>query len=157
MSWWGVFVLTVMAVPVLLVVGLCVTDYRHNRRIRTQPGRTVESIRQRLERERADEAAAGALTEVIPTTQPTLKDDPTDRMSPVDLPKRHRRYVQQPLRSPSRPPSAPPEGELMHRVLEGLRKLPEERPGPAYLWPGADPDLKAERNFLLLYQEKEDL
>ena len=47
-------VLVVMAVPLVWIVVLLISDARHNRRVRAEPERTVAGIRERLEREQAE-------------------------------------------------------------------------------------------------------
>jgi hypothetical protein len=46
-SGWAVFVLAVMAMPVLLVAGVMWADAQHNRRIRTNRSRSAYGIRER--------------------------------------------------------------------------------------------------------------
>jgi hypothetical protein len=132
MTWWGVFVLAVIAVPVVSVICLSVADARHNRRIRASPSRSVDGIRERVEREHAEQAAANAQTEVLPVIQPASDDEPTVRLPPVARSKRSRCYAQR------------PDPELMWRVLDGLRKLPDASPPrtkpPEPDWPHPDPD-----------------
>lgn len=117
-------VLVVMAVPVVLVVVLLVSDARHNRRVRSQPERTAAGIRQRVTRENAEADAASAPTEVLPRTAPAPTDEPTVELPPV-LPKRTRPYAQRPRPYPRRPLSSPP-ADLAARVLQGLRDLDKE-------------------------------
>jgi len=140
MSWWGVFVLAVIAVPVVLVIYLSVADARHNRRIRASPSRSVDGIRERVEREHAEQAAS-ASTEVLPVIEPIPDDEPTVRLRPALLPKRSRRYVQRPPHPYPRRPLPQPPTDLMARVLRGLRDLPDDSP-PAP-WPDSDPDTKS--------------
>ncbi|MFI5588144.1 hypothetical protein ACIA5G_24035 [Amycolatopsis sp. NPDC051758] len=110
-----------MAVPLVWVMVLLVGDWRHNRRIRARPERTVVGIRQRVQGERARADAADAPTEVLPRIQPAPADESTERLPPV-LPKRTRPYVDQLTPNP-RTPLARPETELMQRVLDGLHHL----------------------------------
>jgi hypothetical protein len=117
-------VLVVMAVLLVCVVVLLVSDARHNRRVRSRPERTVAGIRERVKGERADADAASARTVVLPRIQPALADEPTEPLRPV-LPKRSRPYPQRPTPYP-RKPHQRPEAELARRVLEGLRNLDKE-------------------------------
>ncbi len=113
-------VLVVVAMPVVLVVVLLVSDAKHNRRVRARPERTVAGIRARVRGERAEDEAASASTQVLPRIPP-LDDEPTEPL-PIVLPKRSRPYVQRPTPYPRRP-QVWPKGELMQRVLDGLRNL----------------------------------
>jgi hypothetical protein len=117
-------VLVVMAVLLVCVVVLLVSDARHNRRVRARPERTVAGIRERVKGERADADAASAPTEVLPRIQPAPADEPTEQLPPA-LPKRSRPYAQRPTPYP-RKPHQRPEAELARRVLEGLRNLDKE-------------------------------
>jgi hypothetical protein len=133
-------VLAVLAVPVVWVAVLLVSDARHNRRIRAQPNRTVAGIRRRLELERAEAEATNAPTEVLPAIQPASADEPTVPLRPV-LPMRTRPYAKRSAPNHRPPPPRPP-ADLMACVLDGLRNLPE-RPPPLPSWPPADPDAKS--------------
>ncbi|AEK40657.1 hypothetical protein [Amycolatopsis mediterranei] len=128
-------VLVVMAVPVVWIVVLLISDARHNRRVRARPERTVDGIRERVEREQAAADFASAPTEVFPAIQPAPADELTVELPPV-LPKRPRPYVQRPTPYP-RQPNRSPDPDLVARVLDGLRNLPD-RPPPS--WPSGDPD-----------------
>ncbi|MBE1500930.1 hypothetical protein H4696_008030 [Amycolatopsis lexingtonensis] len=130
-------VLVVMAVPVVWVLVVLISDAWHNRRVRAQPNRTVDGIRERLAREQAAADFASAPTEVLPRIQPAPADEPTVELPPV-LPKRTRPYVGKPTPYPRRPLSSPP-ADLAARVLQGLRNLPD-RPPPPPSWPPGDPD-----------------
>jgi hypothetical protein len=130
-------VLVVMAVPLVWVLVLLVSGARHNRRVRARPDRTVDGIRERLEREQAAADFASALTEVLPRIEPASADEPTVELPPV-LPKRPRPYVQRPTPY-ARQPNASPNPDLMARVLHGLRNLPD-RPSAPPSWPSGDPD-----------------
>lgn len=131
-------VLVIMAIPVVLVVVLLVSDARHNRRVRSRPERTVAGIRRRVKHENAEAEAASAPTEVLPRIQLAPADEPTVPLPQV-LPKRPRRYVQRPTPYPRRPRSSPP-AELAARVLQGLRDLPDLPRAP---WPDSDPGTKS--------------
>ncbi len=94
-------VFVVMAVPVVWVLVVLVSDAWHNRRVRAQPERTVDGIRERLEREQAEADFASAPTEVLPRIQPAPADESTVELPPI-LPKRTRPYVQRPRPHPRR-------------------------------------------------------
>ncbi|MEV5719371.1 hypothetical protein AB0L41_36265 [Amycolatopsis mediterranei] len=132
--------LVVLAVPLVWVLVVLISDARHNRRVRAQPERTVDGIRERLEREQAEVDFASAPTEVLPAVQPAPADEPTQPL-PRMLPKRPRRYVQQPTPQPRQPKSSP-DPDLMARVLHGLRQLPDRPPSPPS-WPQGDPDCQS--------------
>ncbi|WP_284742805.1 hypothetical protein [Amycolatopsis sp. RTGN1] len=117
-------VLVVMAVPVALIIVLLVSNARHNRRVRSQPERTVAGIRGRVTHENAEAEAANAPTEVLPVIQPAPADEPTVKLPPV-LPKRTRPYVGKPTPYPRRSLSSPP-ADIAARVLQGLRDLDKE-------------------------------
>lgn len=117
-------VFVVMAVPVVWVLVVLVSDAWHNRRVRAQPERTVDGIRERLEREQAEADFASAPTEVLPRIQPAPADESTVELPPI-LPKRTRPYVQRPRPHPRRSLSPPPP-DLVARVLDGLRNLDQE-------------------------------
>lgn len=129
-------VLVVMAVPVVWVLLVLISDAWHNRRVRARPERTVAGIRGRIKRENAEADFANAPTEVLPVIQPAWADEPTVELPPV-LPKRTRPYVDKPTPYRRRPLSPPP-AELAARVLQGLRNLPNRPPPPS--WPSGDPD-----------------
>ena len=138
MSGWAVCILVVLAVLAVAALVLSLADYRYNRHIRARPSRTVAGIRARVTRERAEAEASDAPTEVLPAIQPALADQPTDRLPRVGLPKRPRRYVQ--VQRGLRPPArfVVPDRAVMQRVLEGLRRLPNEPTSP--IWPDGKPD-----------------
>ncbi|MEU4517359.1 hypothetical protein AB0F52_01420 [Amycolatopsis sp. NPDC024027] len=117
-------VLVVIAIPVVLVIVLLVSDARHNRRVRSQPERTVAGIRGRVKRENAAAEAANAPTEVLPVIQPAPADKATVELPPL-LPKRTRPYVGKPKPYPRHSLSSPP-ADLAARVLQGLRDLDKE-------------------------------
>jgi hypothetical protein len=110
---WGVFVLVVMAVPVVLVAVVCVADARHNRRVRDDPSTSVEGIRRRLAQEQAEAELASHPTEVLPRIQPPDGHEHARRSRP----------------QPRRPPED--SGQVsMQRVVEGLQRLPSNRKEP---------------------------
>lgn len=131
-------VLVVIAVPLVCVVVLLVSDTRHNRRVRARPERTVAGIRERVKGERAEADAASAPTEVLPRIQPAPADEPTQPLPPV-LPKRSRPDAQRPTPYP-RKPHQRPEAELAQRVLDGLQNLPKTSRNSGEIGP-ADSDL----------------
>ena len=108
MTGWGVFILAVMAVPVVLVAVVCVADARDNRRVRDDPNTSVKGIRRRLAREQAEAELANRPTEVLPRIQPpSLGHERAGRPHPLP-----RRRLEEP--SPA----------TTHRVVEGLRRPP---------------------------------
>jgi hypothetical protein len=121
---WALLVLVVMAIPVVWVIGIIVSDARHNRRVRANPDRTVNGIRQRVRREQAAAEAMDAPTEVLPVIQLAPADEPTVELPPV-LPKRTRPSAERPRSNPHRLRQPPP-ADLAARVLQGLRDLDKE-------------------------------
>jgi hypothetical protein len=87
-------------------------------------GRSVMSIRNRVLREHAEYRLPRALTIALPTlyvvTRGSLKSDtPTD---PLPIPE------DATTSSPLEVEFQSPDAELLQRVLDGLRRLPEQRP-----------------------------
>src|SRR4051812_44914487 len=113
-----------MAIPLVWVLVLLVSDRRYNRRVRSRPERTVAGIRERVKGERADADVAGAPTEVLPRVQPAPADEPPEQLPPA-LPKRSRPHAQRPTPYPRKPHQRPDAG-LARRVLDGLRNLDKE-------------------------------
>ncbi|MEC3978157.1 hypothetical protein [Amycolatopsis sp. H20-H5] len=92
----------------------------------------MAAIVARVEQERADTAvpwptADPEITDVLPVIR--TGDAPTEVLPPAPLPRRVRRYVQNPPTPYPRAPQSRPDNELMQRVLEGLRNLSDEPPG----------------------------
>jgi hypothetical protein len=95
-------------------------DPRHQRGDEVHTGRSVMSIRDRVIRECAEYRLTRALTLYL-VTRGTLKPDiPTE---PVPAPE------DDDAESPLDLPFQQPDIELMQRVLDGLRQLPEQRSG----------------------------
>ncbi|WP_329051219.1 hypothetical protein OG738_03760 [Amycolatopsis sp. NBC_01488] len=126
----GLAALVVVAVPLIAVAVWVIRELRSAQRRRRflakHRNRSVAGIRERVERERAEERAAQADTEVFPvvmpddvptTVLPTVRPEP-----PPVMPQRVRRYVRRPSPRP-RKPLPRPETELMQRILDGLKRL----------------------------------
>lgn len=116
-----------VAIAVTLLAVLCgraairkPTSRRHQHDDGVHTGRSVISIRDRVLQECAEYRLPRALTLYL-VTRGTLKPDiPTE-----PLPTREAAAASSPLELPFQAPDV----ELMQRVLDGLRRLPEQRPG----------------------------
>src|SRR5947207_11415186 len=129
MSWWGVYALVVVAVPMVSATCVLVTGWWKRRRRKRliasqQRDWSVAAICVRVERERADADLAQAPTELLPAVPRSVDDRPTDRL-PRLKPPLPRRYVRPRSALPARRPPDRPDQALLQRVLEGLRQLPE--------------------------------
>ncbi|MFD8492279.1 hypothetical protein [Amycolatopsis sp. NPDC059657] len=124
---WAVFALVILGLLVAVVVTWLWSEHlavqRRARAIaKYQPEHTVAAIQMRIAEEEAAERLSEAPTEVIPVM---ATDDVPTEVLPAVLPvRRKRRYVQRPTPYPrNRKDLRPPDRDLMHRVLDGLKRL----------------------------------
>lgn len=127
MTFWGLFSLVVVAVPLVAVLVWVYREQESSRRrrrfLRHYPQRSVAGIRERVKREREDERIANADTQVLPAIPPD--DVPTQPFPAyVPLPRRKRPYVDRPPTPwPRQDPDQRPDATFMQRILDGLKRL----------------------------------